>query len=274
MQLGTSIYMGGEPLLAENGSHEICKAWGITCPICKQPVFWNQGGVKKNGVTVRPFFSHYKAGGESPEECENRTAKMLEPSIIQSFAAEARGQRLKFFNRRFLEVWAEGIGEELHNSPKARRVWSDKEWTRSIITVQNLLGEDKARTQAAIVKVVDAVKEQASHFLQEELTIAGFVGDVSPQKVREHVQSLGNYFRNEGIDLHLKIASEAVDFLTTKKAAYAMKRLMVSSIEVFQIDRGQDFYNQSNAELIEAITGLVIGHIATCKWIWAFRNLK
>lgn len=271
MQLGTSIYLGGEPLLATNGSHAICKAWGVTCPICKEAVFWNQGGIKQNGVVVRPFFAHYKGVAT---DCENRTAKMLEPRAIQAFETHARGQRLKLFNRRFLEIWEEGIGEKIHNSRTARNVWNDKEWSKSILAVQTVLGEDKARTQAAILKVIESVKNQSSHFLQEELTIAGFVGDVSPQKVREHVQSLGNYFRNEGIDLHLKIASEAVDFLSTKKATFAMKRLMVSSIEVFQIDKGRAFYQQSNAELLESITGLIVGHIATCKWIWAFRNLK
>src|SRR4028119_406439 len=103
MKLASSLYKGGELLDASEPDYECSKEFGMVCPFCKEAVFLAREHTRNNS-NVRASWRHYWVSTQSTF-CEERALSVQGKEILKQLQPEARGQRLKLFNRRFWEIY-------------------------------------------------------------------------------------------------------------------------------------------------------------------------
>lgn len=103
MKLASSLYEGGELIDASEADYECSKELGMVCPFCKEAVFLAKEHVRKNS-NVRASWRHYRVSEQSAF-CEERALSAQGKEVLRQLQPEARGQRLKLFNRRFWDIY-------------------------------------------------------------------------------------------------------------------------------------------------------------------------
>lgn len=103
MKYAASIYKGGTLIDATFGNYQDYKDKGLICPFCNEAVYWVRGHIRGN-YEVAPAWHHYKMSSNSVY-CEKRSLTSQGKEELKQLQSQAKGQRLKLFNRRFIEIY-------------------------------------------------------------------------------------------------------------------------------------------------------------------------
>lgn len=109
MKYAKSLRYGGELIAAKDCDYKSFQKLLPLCPECSEPVHLRKGGNRTSSTgksyEVATYWSHFKSvSAEQKASCEARVDSYSEVER-QKIASKARGQRLRWLNQYFWQVW-------------------------------------------------------------------------------------------------------------------------------------------------------------------------
>lgn len=268
MKLASSLYKGGELLDASEADYECSKDFGMVCPFCKEAVFLAREHTRKNS-NVRASWRHYKVSTQSAF-CEERALSVQGKEILKQLQPEARGQRLRLFNRRFWDIYKyekdvplldEATSRILDNKTVNLLVKHCRERWDVPAIMQSIPGK--------IESIMDAVEKRGP----ELVTVLNTVGldqlTFAEQKdVLENAQNSLDHFADLKFSLlRHKILSEVIEWLPTETASASFRKVIQLAI----IDRHEIYKPTLHSS---AIANMAVSSLILTDWEVAIASLK
>jgi hypothetical protein len=219
MKFASSLYRGGELVDASVASYQDNRELGLVCPFCKESVFLAREHTRKETL-VRASWRHYKMSQRSAF-CEERALSVKGKEQLKQLQSEARGQRLKLFNRRFWEIFK----QKKHIPPippmtlkEACLLFTDKQTLKKIIIHCKEKWDVPAILQAIPHKIQSTLgSPELANAIRNQI---GFVGE-------DRVQEALDYYTNiEFSILRYKILSEVIEWLGTETASSSFEKVI------------------------------------------------
>jgi len=268
MKLASSLYKGGELLEASEADYDSSRELGMICPFCKESVFLTREHTRKNSA-VRASWKHYRVSEQSVF-CEERALTNQGKEILRQLQPEARGQRLKLFNRRFWDIYK--YEKDIPPLDKAAgRVFDEK--------MLNLLVKHcKDRWDIpAIMKIVpdriEAIVKTAEYGGPQLISMLNRVGldrlDFAEQKdIVKTAQNSLNYFKDIKFSvLRHKILSEVIEWLPTETASASFRKVIQLAIVDYSEMSDPPFHSS-------AIANVAVSSLILTDWEVAIASLK
>lgn len=269
MKLASSLYKGGELIDASEADYECSREWGMVCPFCKEAVFLAREHIRRNS-NVRASWRHYRVSEQSAF-CEERALSVQGKEILKQLQPEARGQRLKLFNRRFWEIYK--YDKDVPPLDKeTSHIFDDK-------TVNLLVKHCRERWDIpAIMKIIpgriEAIVEVAEKRGSELVPMLNSVGlgrltFAEQQEVLKTAENSLNYFADIKFSLlRHKILSEVIEWLPTETASASFRKVIqLAIIDARAISENQSLHSSTIANV--AVSSLIL-----TDWEVAIANLK
>jgi hypothetical protein len=264
-----SMYRAGNLIFAKDCDFDSYKELGLICPFCDQPVFLVKPAFKqrqKTGTTYycQPHFSHYPGSDISDDDCEKRSRSTEGQQWLENIRIERRNQRLELFNLYFWEIIKSSNGypkspektiekqigvDQLFKIQSDIREWwnSHREEVYQLIDVafDQLINKDVAKSQ---------MHEMAKQVGYERASVA-YLDRLAFSLTADH-------------KLHKAIAYEAADFLGTRKAGIAFRKMIAIAIHDVSI------HNKIHYVKYENITVHLISQLVNTRWIEELEGKK
>ena len=219
MKYAAAMRFGGQLVEAIACDYNDYKYLGLLCPACKDPIFLRAESVRFAGekeIKISPHFSHFPAKDATLAKiCEQRVAQYTEAEI-QKRVSQARGQRLKFFQRWFWDClmkicygkMPDHLEEDIKNFPDK----VTKACLGAVVMLEHELKPEHKGDFMVILRVLfhDIVSQNKE----------------GCHRIRNSINNLGAL----DVDIHLQIVSEAVDFLVAKRQQALLRESVASSI--------------------------------------------
>lgn len=256
MILASSLYQGGKLIDAAVASYEDSRELGLICPFCKESVFLVREHTR-NDIVVRASWRHYKVSQRSAF-CEERALSSKGKEQIKQLQSEARGQRLKLFNRRFWDIFE----KDKHIPPLEKTClnFTDKQSLSKVVKHCKKRWDVPAILQAIPKKIQQTVGNPAWSTVIRSQAIGLGLQDQA-QEVVDHFTSI------EFSMLRHKILSEVVEWLATETASTSFEKIIqlayLDCLEVFP----RPIHTQAIAHM--AIVSLIL-----TDWEEAIASLK
>ncbi len=268
MKLASSLYKGGELIDATEANYECSRELGMICPFCKEAVFLAREHTRKNS-NVRASWRHYKVSTQSTF-CEERALSVQGKEMLKQLQPEARGQRLKLFNRRFWDIYK--YEKDVPPLDAAtRRIFDDK-------TVNLLVKHCRDRWDIpAITKIIpnriEAIAETVEKRGLELVPMLNSVGlgrltFAEQQDVLETAQNSLSYFADLKFSLlRHKILSEVIEWLPTETASASFRKVIQLAIVDCRAISDPPLHSS-------AIANVAVSSLILTDWEAAIANLK
>lgn len=231
MKLASSLYKGGELLDASEADYECSKEFGMVCPFCKEAVFLAREHVRNNS-NVRASWRHYRVSTQSAF-CEERALSVQGKEILKQLQPEARGQRLKLFNRRFWDIYK--YQKDVPPLDKAtRQIFEDK--TLSLLVKHCRERWDIPAIMKIIPDRIEAIAETVEKRGQDLVPMLNRVGlaeltFAEQQDILKTAETSLSYFADLKFSLlRHKILSEVIEWLPTETASASFRKVIQLAI--------------------------------------------
>lgn len=268
MKLASSLYRGGELIDASEADYESSRELGIICPFCKEAVFLTREHTRKN-TAIRASWKHYRVSTQSTF-CEERALTTQGKEILKQLQPEARGQRLKLFNRRFWEIYK--FEKDVPPLDKATSQIIDDR------TLNLLVKHCKERWDVpAIMKIIpdkiEGIAKSANQNSLELATMLRYVGldrlTFAEQKdVLAIAQNSLNRFKDIKFSvLRHKILSEVIEWLPTDTASASFRKMIQLAIVDYREISQPPFHSS-------AIANIAVSTLVLTDWELAIASLK
>lgn len=270
MKEAKSMYKGGEIVYASECNYESAKKMGIVCPFCNEPLFWRDEFAKlapksKNIVIIDSHFVHYPNVDGSI--CEKRSITPEGRAFIEQISSESRGQRLRLFERHFLNMIAKSLyltyDEKLSLGLKAI-----KEIEIGVMRMWN-----------------ETTREEVKKWMSLFINDCFISGKLAESYVKENgsVPEMINKLVAVEMRLQEQIAVEAATYVLTDKKQRVLKQLILWVLwDVYGQDQpktqsGREFLKMSTRRKQEMVYHSTLLLIATTRWqemINIFKDVK
>lgn len=268
MRLASSLYKGGELVDATEANYECSRELGMICPFCKEAVFLAREHTRKNS-NVRASWRHYKVSTQSTF-CEERALSVQGKEMLKQLQSEARGQRLRLFNRRFWEIYKYDKGVPPLDTA-TRHIFDDK-------TVNLLVKHCKDRWDIpAIMKIIPGKIESIAKTVEKrDLALVPVLNSLDlgqltfaeQQDVLEAAQNSLSYFAGTKFSLlRHKILSEVIEWLPTETASASFRKVI--QLAIIDCRAISDPHIHSSAIANVAVSSLIL-----TDWEAAIASLK
>jgi hypothetical protein len=231
MKLASSLYKGGKLIDASEADYECSKELGIVCPFCKEAVFLAREHIRKNS-NVRASWRHYKVSEQSAF-CEERALSVQGKEMLKQLQPEARGQRLRLFNRRFWDIYS--YEKDVPPLDKVtRHIFDDK--TTNLLIKHCRDKWDIPAIMKIIPSRIESIVETVEKSSSELVPMLNSVGldrlaFAEQQDVLQTARNSLNHFA--GIKFSLlrhKILSEVIEWLPTETASASFRKVILLAI--------------------------------------------
>ena len=268
MKLASSLYKGGELIEAFQADYECSRELCMICPFCKESVFLTREHTRKESY-IRAAWKHYKVSKQSVF-CEERALTTQGKETLRQLQPEARGQRLKLFNRRFWEVYKYEKDIPLLDKLTSQ-IFDDK-------TLNSLVKHCKDRWDiSAIIKIVpsriEAITKTVERSEPKLVAMLNRVGldrlAFAKQKdVLEVAQNSLNSFKDIKFSvLRHKILSEVIEWLPTETASASFRKVIQLAI-IDSLDFSEPPFHSST------IANVAVSSLILTDWEVAIASLK
>ena len=268
MKYAAAMRFGGQLVEAIACDYNDYKYLGLLCPECKDPVFLRAEGVRALGekeIKISPHFSHFPAKDPTLAKlCEKRVAQYTEVEL-QKRVSQARGQRLKFFQRWFWDCFM--------------NAYKDFEYGNGSVKLQ------LARKHSGLIEMLDSSKEilrrsaASVTFLSDiENVISCFVkNDFNSPKTP--VSNLVKTVKKLDLEIHKQICMEAVGFLVgNRQLELFIDFSVVSTFTIQDGDYEQSMRSQGLTENCDSragfIAGTILRSVVSIPWSDEFAKVK
>ncbi len=226
MRYGAAMRFGGQLVEAIACDYNDYKYLGLLCPECKDPIFLRAESVRVAGekeIKISPHFSHFPVKDPTlAKVCEQRIAQYTEAEL-QKRVSQARGQRLKFFQRWFWKCitnFSIELGQGDLKNHIQRVESSGLRRSACLDCVRLLKNRGKSRMQTSFL---EDVKEDIDNAFTQVLNDMGR----SPcRNVKDRIDRLSELDSS----LHCQIATEVVAFLTAKRQQELLAKTIIASL--------------------------------------------
>ena len=230
MDYAKSMMLGGEIVYSDECDFDSYKKWLLRCPICGQPVFLKQGGVKK------PHFAHFQEKySDKVEPCELRASSYGKSSQINNNFSQDRGQRLSIFREYFISL----IFFE------KRKIIDDINFTNWMETIKWLPN-------------IDDITQACTEYLIIHQNRIKAIYSVHPMDINDKKTLLQQ-----------RIALEAIDYLCKNGRFHVLKDLLYYSMYRLYENEGYNklLRQQMGTKDIDDVCNLVVKIIMFNNWI-------
>ena len=263
------MYKGGELIAATEADYECSRELGMICPFCKEAVFLTREHTRKNSA-VRASWKHYRVSEESAF-CEERALSAQGKEILKQLQPEARGQRLKLFNRRFWDIYK--YDKDVPSLDKTTGEMFD-DHTLNMLVKHCRDKWDIPAIMRIIPGRVEVIVETAENSRPNLVAMLNRVGldrlNFEDQKdVLKLAEKTMNCFADIKFSiLRHKILSEVIEWLPTETASASFRKVIQLAI----LDC-RHIYNTSTLHS-SAIANVAVSSLILTDWEVAITNLK
>lgn len=218
MDLAASLYLGGKLILATEANYSSSRELGLICPFCKESVFLVQGHTRK-GTKVVAAWRHYKYSHQS-NYCERRAISKEGKEALNQFKPKAQNQRLKLFNKRFWEIYS--LKKAIPKNLKKHLLQSASEAELEKMALHCWERWEPEKIKAMIpakIKFQLGDNKKAEEYLRNHPAFKRTI-----PAIRDDV--ISDFINIQFSVLRLKILNEAIDWLGTKTAVPAFKKMI------------------------------------------------
>lgn len=231
MKYAKSIYRGGEVVDASICDYDSSKKLGLICPFCQESLYLRSGATYQRDnkkIITPPAFCHYQAEKTTAEDCELRSERKDGQDYLQKLRIEARNQRLEIFNERFWEIVVATFNVNTKILKKQCLAVFETKWIdRQVSLIRQELREKPVFYKQELI----AFTERHSA-LKDAPIEKGLKGGYTPTELIEEHRKYSTY----DAQLQQLIGQEAISWLSTKTAGYAMKKLLTLSCWFWSAD--------------------------------------
>lgn len=256
MKSASSLYNGGKLIDASKASYADSRGMGMICPFCKESVFLAREYTREESV-VRASWRHYKISQNS-KFCEDRALTAKGKEQLKQLQSEARGQRLKLFNRRFWDIFKKD--KDIPPLEQSCLKFTDKQ------TLDKIVKHCKERWD--VPAILKAIPKNIEATLRNPAAPSAIESQTINLGFQDQAQEVVDYFTNmEFSVLRHKILSEVIEWLGTETASASFEKI----IQLAYLDCLEVFPRPIHTE---AIAHMTIVSLILTDWEDAIASLK
>lgn len=303
MRFASSLLYGGMLVDAENADYQDYKRLLLRCPICGKEVHLvreksrpahkrvtpkSKRIVEVKASTAAACFSHFD--GIVDDRCQRKIASFSRKDIERRQTA-SRGQRLRFFQRRFWECIA--FSHQVEN--KLGVDGNHREWLHRLfglaqpqdppafhdLKIELMQNEFIAR----FPKAKDYLQDLAAQLLRQAHTAPTSVIRFHSSCQQQEISSMVEWVTGLELDLHIAVVQEAIDYLCTRSAQPLLKALLMEAIESRYDDQvnvtkamtEKEFAEMLCRDLYDTLThacGTVVSCLCLTRWAEAIQHFE
>jgi hypothetical protein len=207
----SSIYEGGELYYAADCQHGDNKLLGLVCSLCSEAVFLAKGEIR------RPTWKHYRVSA-STKLCDRRVLTEEGRECLKKLQPPAVKQRLKLFNRRFLDIYR--FEKVVPRNPRSACQKKLKTLTGRVLDFEQVIQHCRDRWDVKEIlrhlpeRIKQATSEQTFDQFLENDTVKRFI-ESDPDLVIDTYLALTD---KNFSPLRLKVLGEVIEWLGTNTA--------------------------------------------------------
>lgn len=257
-----SMYRAGNLISAKDCDFDSYKELGLICPFCNQPVFLVKPAFKqrqKTGATYycQPHFSHYPGSDISDDDCEKRSQSTEGQNWIENIRIERRNQRLELFNLYFWDIIQSSNGY-----PKSPEKIVEKQiGVDQLIKIQSDIREWWNSHREDVYKMIDTAVNILVDKTKAESHMIEMAKEVGAERAAIAYLDRIEFAMEADHKLHKAIAYEAADFLGTRKAGIAFRKMVAVAIN------NSESIGQFKRVNYHSISIHLISQLSNTRWI-------
>lgn len=251
MKYAAAMRFGGQLVEAIACDYNDYKYLGLLCPACKDPIFLRAESVRFAGekeIKISPHFSHFPAKDATLAKiCEQRVAQYTEVEIRKR-VSQARGQRLRFFQRWFWDCFAEIV-----------ECFTSKQVIDSMLSNNNnpadsLLYLARSLVEHLSEKNSDQKESINCYFAQIFHGMFNIQSELKIEKLRPEGAKWVSTLKTLDKELHVQVVNEALDFLFSKKQSDLVLQVGMIAVQFARYHDPQEFneYLENPASFLQS----------------------
>lgn len=300
MRYSKSMYWAGWVIDADECDYNSSKQLGLLCPFCSEAVYLIRGYTRKMAESgkehaIRASFGHYESESKSDVDvCELRSTRPEGKEYIEKLKMEGRNQRLKLFNRRFIEIFMTSHKIPPRDLKYCKQSFGEKWLTKTYQLVRVAWRQQRAEISRNSEDYFNlAIKQSALELPPELKDFQEFMkqhggGELTdeidkiypPERRQAHLARMQSY----DAPFHLSICNEAIEFLATRTAGYALEKMVLiaavkhaSVLAVMKYGSASDWeyvlemIPETRKAQVSELINIIAGLIGNADWVTAFK---